>query len=392
VWIHGGAYIFGGGGMPLYDGTPLSKKGAVFVNLNYRLGQLGFFAHPALEKETPNGPTNFGLLDQIAALRWVQQNIASFGGDPANVTIMGQSAGAKSVLALFASPLARGLFQRGIAMSSYAIPDATRAKAIEAGVKVADALGLKGAEATAAELRAVPAEKFGQLKGQGLSNAPVPNAGDKVLPQSIQETFAAGKEAPVPLILGDTSDDASVVEAFGIKPAETIQKLRAAHIFVGPLYPGVRGDSELGRQVTRDVLFTMPVRWIADRHSKLAPSWRYYFDYTAVKERAKFPNGVPHGAEIVYPLNTGDIYEGTKNIFTNQDREFARRVSDYCFEFARTGKPTSKGGPDWPNDNGLRDKTMLFGETIEVQTNFMKPRLNILIGSMKILGAISNRK
>jgi para-nitrobenzyl esterase len=392
VWIHGGAYIFGAGGMTLYDGTPLAGKGAVVVNLNYRLAQLGFFAHPALEKENPNGPTNFGLLDQIAALRWVQQNIASFGGDPGNVTIVGQSAGAKSVLALLASPLARGLFQKAIAMSSYAIPDATRTKALEAGVKVADALGLKGAGATAAELRAVPAEKFGQLKGQGLSNAPVPISGDKVLPQSIQDTFAAGKEAPVPLILGDTSDDASVVKAFGIDPAETIQKLRASGIFVKPLYPGVRGDSELGRQVTRDLLFTMPVRWIADRHAKLASSWRYYFDYTAVKERAKFPDGVPHGAEIVYPLDTGDIYEGTKNVFTNEDREFARRVSDYWFEFARTGKPASKGSPEWPNDDGRQDKTMLFGQTLDVRTNFMKFRLNRFIGAMKLLGAISNRK
>ena len=123
VWIHGGAYIFGAGGMTIYDGTPLARKGAVVVNLNYRLGPLGFFAHPALEKENPGGPANFGLLDQIAALRWVQQNIASFGGDPSNVTIMGQSAGAKSVLALLASPLARGLFQKAIAMSSYALPD-----------------------------------------------------------------------------------------------------------------------------------------------------------------------------------------------------------------------------------------------------------------------------
>ena len=146
--------------MTIYDGTPLARKGAVVVNLNYRLGPLGFFAHPALEKENPGGPANFGLLDQIAALRWVQQNIASFGGDPSNVTIMGQSAGAKSVLALLASPLARGLFQKAIAMSSYALPDATRTKALEVGVKVADALGLKSAEATVTELRAVPAEKF----------------------------------------------------------------------------------------------------------------------------------------------------------------------------------------------------------------------------------------
>ena len=101
VWIHGGAYVFGAGGLPIYDGGPMAKKGAVFVSINYRLAQLGFFAHPALEKESPGGVTNFGLLDQIAALKWIKANIAAFGGDPGNVTIMGQSAGGKSVLALY---------------------------------------------------------------------------------------------------------------------------------------------------------------------------------------------------------------------------------------------------------------------------------------------------
>ena len=207
VWIHGGAYIFGSGSLPLYNGSPLATKGAVVVSLNYRLGQLGFFSHPALQKESPGGPMNFGLLDQITALKWVQQNIAQFGGDAGNVTIMGQSAGGKSVLALFASPLARGLFHKGIAQSSYVVPDATRAKALEVGAKVADALKLNGANATAAQLRAIEPERFAALKGQGLSNSPVPIRGDKVLPQSIQDAFAAGKEAPLPLIVGNTSDD-----------------------------------------------------------------------------------------------------------------------------------------------------------------------------------------
>jgi para-nitrobenzyl esterase len=392
VWIHGGAYIFGAGGLAIYDGARLSSKGAVVVNINYRLGQLGFFAHPALEKENPGGTTNFGLLDQIAALRWVQQNIAQFGGDPRNVTIFGQSAGSKSVLALFASPLAQGLFQKGIAMSPYAIPDTTRAKALEVGVRVADVVGLRGADATAAELRAVPAERFGQLQGQDVSNAPVPISGDNVLPQPIQEIFAAGKEAPLPLILGNTSDDASTVLSYGVDPATVIRKIRGAGILLTVLYPRVKGEKEIARQATRDLVFTMPVRWIADRHSKLAPSWRYYFDYTAVHERAKFPDGVPHGSEIVYALDTGDIYEGTKDLFTNEDREYARRVSDYWFEFARTGKPASKGSPAWPDDRAGQDMTMLFGETIVVQPNFMKARLNTFIGTLKILGSLLKRK
>jgi para-nitrobenzyl esterase len=389
VWIHGGAYVFGAGGLPGYDGTPLARKGAVAVNLNYRLGALGFFAHPALERETPGGPANFGLLDQIAALEWVQRNITAFGGDPGNVTIIGQSAGAKSVLALFSSPRARGLFHRGIAMSSYALPDATRAKAMEVGANVATAVGLRGAAATAAELRGVPAEMFGELRGRTLSNSPVPIVGDEVLPRSIVDTFAAGKEAPLPLILGNTSDDASVETAFGIDPAKLIQDLHGAGVFVKLLYPGVTDDSSLGRLLSRDAFFTMPVRRNADWHSALAPTWRYYFSYTAVRARATSPYGVTHGADIVYALDTGDISLATREIFTDPDRDYARTVSDYFFAFASTGRPSAPHGPAWPNHDARQDRTMNFAETMTVETNFMRERLNILIAASKGLEWLS---
>ena len=392
VWIHGGAFVFGSGGLSLYSGAPLAKKGAVVVTINYRLAQLGFFAHPALEKESPGGPANFGLLDQIEALKWVQQNIAQFGGDPKNVTIMGQSAGGKSVLALLASPLARGLFHKGVAQSSYIVPDATRTKAIAVGVKVADALGLPGATATAAQLRAIPAGNFGQLKEKGLSNAPVPIAGDKVLPQSIQATFAAGKEAPLPLIVGNTGDDVSVVAAFGIDPSAVLKRLGAAGFFVRLLYPGVNDNNELARQATRDLVFTMPARWVADRHAKRAPTWRYYFDYVAVKERARFPNGVGHGAEIAYFLNTVDIFEGTKDVVTPEDRALARRASDYLFEFAHSGEPASRQGPAWPSHSAGQDKTLVFGDPVAVQPNFMKARLNVFLGVSRIVDRILGRR
>lgn len=392
VWIHGGAYLFGSGAVSIYNGEPLANKGAVVVTINYRLMQLGFFAHPALEKETPGGPANFGLLDQIAALRWVQQNIGRFGGDPGNVTIFGQSAGAKSVLALFASPLAKGLFHKGIALSSYGVPDAQRAKALEVGAKVAVALGLDGVNATAEQLRAAPAERFSEIKGQGLSTAPVPVSGDEVLPQSIQATFAAGKEAALPLILGNTSDDTSVVAAFGIDPVAVLKRLGAAGFLVRVLYPGARDDTEVARQATRDIAFTMPVRWIADRHAKRAPVWRYYFDYTAVKERTKYANGVPHGGEVPYFLNTVDIFEGTRDIMTAEDREFARRASDYLFEFARTGKPAAGDSPAWPSHRAGQDRTLILGETITAQSNFMRTRLNILLGVTRIVDRILSRK
>jgi para-nitrobenzyl esterase len=390
-WIHGGAYIFGSGSLALYNGGPLAAKGAVVITINYRLAQLGFFAHPALEKESPGGPANFGLLDQIAALQWVQRNVAQFGGDPANVTIIGQSAGAKSVLALFASPLARGLFARGVALSSYAVPDVTRAKALDTGTKVATALGLPGADATAADLRAIPAEKFAQLNPQEFFTGPVPIAADPVLPQSVQDTFAAGREAPLPLILGSTSDDSSVVAAFGVDPAALLKRVRGAGLLAKVLYPGVKDDSQLGRQVARDLVFTMPARWIADRHSKLAPTWRYYFNYTAERQRTKFPDGVAHGGEIVYFLDTAGVDPNYSAIFTAQDREFAELVSEYLLQFARTGSPHAQGGPTWLPHNSRQDRTLLFADATSLQSNFMRPRLNFFITLIKLLGPFLSR-
>ena len=386
VWIYGGAFVQGSTRAPTYDGAPLAGRGAVVVTLNYRLGQLGFFAHPGLEREAPGGPMNFGLLDQVAALRWVRDNIAQFGGDPGNVTIFGESAGAKSVLALYASPMARGLFQRGIAQSNYMIPDATRAKALELGAKVTAAAGAGGAELTGAELRAIPAARLAQVKG--LSNAPVPIAGDAVLPRSIQQTFAARQEAPAPLIIGGNSDDISVAAAFGVDTAAVLQRLGAARILVRALYPGVRDEAELGRQAAREVVFTLPARWVADRHSRLAPTWRYYFDYTAVKARPAEPNGAPHGGEIPYTLDTVAMTPALASIATPEDHRFAAMVSGYWFEFARSGKPASPGGPEWTSHTALRDRTMIFADRTELRRNFMKPRLDAMKGAIGILGLL----
>ncbi|MGQ0456941.1 MAG: carboxylesterase/lipase family protein [Hyphomicrobium sp.] len=392
AWIHGGAFVIGSGALDNTDGAALAKKGAVVVSFNYRLRQFGFFSHPAISANNADTTANFGLLDQIAALKWVKRNIANFGGDPGNVTIFGESAGAKSVLAQFASPLSRGLFDKGVAESSYLIPDMTRAKAVEMSVKVADALGLPGARATAKQLRAVPAEKIAALEGQGLTSAPVPISGDKVLPRSIEAVFRAGDQKPLPLIVGSNSDDSSVATAFGVDPAEVIGKIAAAGFVVKLLYPGVDDERERARQATRDLIFTMAARWTADRHAKLAPVWRYYFDYTAEKLRPERQNGVPHADEIPYVFNTVDRDAVTKPIATDTDRAYAETVSDYWFNFAKSGTPSAKGGPVWPRDTRFLDRTMIFADPIEARPNFMKVRLDIMIGLTKIIGAVAKPK
>lgn len=382
VWIHGGGYVFGAGSLPVYDGTAMAKKGAVFVNLNYRLGALGFFAHPALDKGAGGGPYNFGLYDQVAALRWVKANVAQFGGNPDNVTIMGESAGGKSVLWHLASPLSRGLFHKGIAQSVYVLPDVKLEKARTVAAKVASAVGLNGADASLDDLRNVPPERFFAIADKEAALGPVGIVGDAMLPRSIAATFEAGAEARVPLIIGNTSDDGSVVTSFGLSPDEIMKNLGAAGFGLKLLYPGVSAD-KLPRQALRDILFTMNTRWIADRRARRASTWRFYFDYAAAKDRPNWPHGVPHGGEVIYFLDTPD------ESYAKRDRDYARKVSGYVFEFAKTGKPAFAGSPEWQDHKLLRDRTLVFGpKKIEQRRNFMKARLDVLKGVTKIADTV----
>jgi len=378
VWIHGGALVVGGGSVSLYDGAALARRGAVVVTFNYRLGQLGFFSHPALDREQPGGAVNFGLYDQIAALRWVQQNIARFGGDPKNVTIFGESAGGQSVLALFASPLARGLFHKGIAQSPYGLPSHPRAKAGEAGVQVATALGLDGAEATMAQLRAVPASKFPALQGAGLSLAPSFVIGDPALPTRIISVFSAGDEAPLPLVIGSNSDEATVVVEFGVDPAKTVERLGLGAVALKTLYPDSADDEELGRESMRDIVFTSFARRIAALHSRRAPTWRYYFSDVPVELRDKLP-GVGHGGEIAFVFGTADLCPCTQGTFNDADRAMSRRVGDYWVAFARTGVPSASGSPPWPRDTARDNELLELGDPVAVRKNFMESRVSVFI-------------
>lgn len=389
VWIHGGALVIGTSSLPIYDGSALAERGAVVVSLNYRLGPLGFFNHPALNKGNPDGPVNFGLYDQIAALNWVKENIAQFGGDLDNVTIFGESAGAQSVLALFASPLARGLFHKGVAQSSYSIPGHTRSDAEKVAAAVATAVGLDGANATLEELRAVPAEKFASMNGKATSLAPVFVTGDPAVPQPILNAFQNGTEAAVPLIIGSNSDEATVATAFGIDPAKLIDKLGLASIAVKALYPGVTDDGTLGRYVIRDLIFTSFARRMSELHSRTAPAGQYYFSYVPENLRDTEP-GVPHGGEIPFVFGTGDIEY--KDQFTDADRAISKAVGDYWFEFARSGTPTAEGQPDWLQTSRANDQTMEFGETIALQKNFMRTRLDVYIGLLNIVGRLLGRE
>lgn len=384
VWLHGGALIMGSGGVSVYDGAPLARRGAVVVTLNYRLGALGFFAHPALAGE--GGAINFGLLDQIAALRWVQRNIDRFGGDPGNVTIFGESAGAQSVLALFASPLARGLFHKGIAQSAYGIPSHDVAKARATAANIATALKLGGATATAAQLRSVPAEAFAGLVGKGESLAPSFVVGDRAMPQTILAAFRKGADAPLPLLIGSNSDDGSVALLFGLDPAAIVHKLGAARIAVKSLYPRELTDEQLGRQTVRDLVFGAFARRIAYLHSGRAPTWRYFFGYVAEGVRGTQVHGVPHSAGIAFTMGTLDACACLGAPVTAADRRVAQRTMQRWFDFALTGTPVPRDADEWPRDEPAAARVLEIGATDAVRIDFMKPRLNAFIGTLNVLG------
>ena len=387
VWIHGGALVYGSGNVALYDGGAYARRGAVVVTINYRMGALGFFSHPAIDGDDASAPVNYGLFDQIAALRWVRDNIAAFGGDPGNVTIFGESAGAQSVLALYASPRAKGLFHRGIAQSPYAIPSHTRARAREVSVQVAGAVGLDGAGATAAQLRSVPAARFFDLGDKGPSLAPSFIAGDAALPQPILDTFRKRKQAQLPLVIGSNSDEATVAAAFGVDPAKLVKNLRAGKFLLKTLYPGVGDDAELGRETMRDLVFTAYARQIAYLHSRSAPVWRYYFSHVQEGLQGKVP-GVGHGGEIPFVMDTREDCNCLAAHFTAADRDFARQVGEYWYAFALSGDPGVAGAPAWAQDSVRKAQLLEFGEQVVPRKDFMNARLNAFMLTTKAAGAL----
>ncbi|MCE9669036.1 carboxylesterase family protein [Myxococcus stipitatus] len=389
-WIHGGAFVLGAGHLPSYQGGPLAAKDVVLVTFNYRLGHLGFFAHPALERENPNGPVNFGLLDQIAALEWVNRNIAQFGGDPGNVTVMGESAGAKSVLALYASPLVKDkqYFRRGVALSSYVLNELPREEAVARGALFANDLGLTGDEVTMEQLRALPGDDF-WMRSPGTVISPSSVVGDPVLPRTIRAAFRDDQAAKLPLIVGNTSYDSSVAVAFGINPKDIIDRLGNLAGLVRPFYPDVTDDEALGRRVCTDFVFAVVPRLVGDHLSRHAPVYRCFFDYTAVRLRPEYPHGVPHGLDVPWFLFTEDICPPNGGKLEEEDRQFARRLQTHLLQFFRDGNPGSSEQLTWEPHVSTRDAALVLGEEVLLAQPYRKDLLGLAALAVG-LGLIDN--
>ena len=389
VWLHGGGFVMGASNLDPYRGRALASQGVVVVTLNYRLGHFGFFSHPALDAQYPAGGVinNFALLDNIAALQWIQRNIPAFGGDRDNVTLFGESSGARSVLSLCCSPLAEGLFHKGIVQSAYSLPDVPREQAQQIGQQVATHFGLPE-KASAEQLRALPADQFWPLQ-RPLALGPVPISGDAVLPKPMLNTFMAGKQHRVPLMIGSNSDEASVLDYFGVNAEAVLKQMRSknrlSYRLMKWLYD-LHDDALLGRAVARDMAFTVvPLLVAQSQHDIGMPAWRYWFDYVSENARDLYPHGTWHGNEIPYVFNTlPTLAPPADRAYTEQDKAFACDVSAYWVAFARDANEFSshlRGAVDWPVWRPSEDITLAFGDKHQPQLvlkrKFMRGRLRL---------------
>ena len=344
VWIHGGANVAGTGSM--YDGSAFARDGVVLVSINYRLGALGFFAHPALTKAAPAGEPlgDYALMDQIAALKWVRRNVAAFGGDPGNVTVFGESAGAMNIVALLGVPSAKGLFNKAIVESNIGWGTARPLAAAEtAGVALAQKTGL-GADATVEQLRGLSGEKLLAAGGQGGTIVD-----GRLVSESANRAIAGGRAVDVPLIIGSNSFEALLIA--GRKPAPTPDELW---------------------QFT-DGFAGAPARWIARQEAGGAPSWLYYFSYVREDARANSP-GAGHASEIPYAFGLTQMFGGPAA--SAQDKAMADLMHSCWVGFARTGKPACASGPAWPAYTAAGDQLMEFGAPSGVRQHFRKSELD----------------
>lgn len=353
VWIHGGGYINGSGTAALYDGTSLARRGVVVVTLNYRLGRLGFFDHPALAAERPAGEAagNYGVMDMIAALEWVRDHIAAFGGDAEQVTLFGESAGGVAVTQLMVAEPARGLFSKAIVQSGLGrqqgvaledVDDATSLRSTRArGAAWATGAGI---QQTAEALRAMPAERLLEPSPEFYGGDLIINDG-VVLKQDVETAFAAGAEAPVPLIIGTNSAEFWWMKPSDLTPYGEIDDALTPEEKAAFL-SGYGGQEGYDSFVLSDLVFNEPARHLARLHAQNGnPTFLYRFDVVSAAMNEPHA-GATHASERQYVFDTLSASPWATDA---RDQKAADVMSGYWLDFARAGDPNGGGRIRWPD-------------------------------------------
>ena len=383
VWIYGGGFVSGGSAVPIYDGEAMAKKGIIFVSINYRVGVFGFLAHPELTKESPDHASgNYGLLDQIAALKWVKRNIAAFGGDPDNVTIAGQSAGSMSVNCLVASPLARGLFGHAIAESGSllvsnnpAMSSAGLATAEQQGVKLAQTAGA----GTIGALRNTPAADLMKFPARF---APIVDG--YVLPEPVSKIFSEGKQNDVPIITGWNADEAFVSykskDAFA-KQIKDDYGADSDKFF--KYFPATTNEEATRSQIklSRDLIFAMSgYKWAKVQSARgKSPIYVYNFNRKVPATADYVKYGAFHTGEVAYVL---DDLKFLNRPWEPVDFDLATEMSAFWVNFITTGNPNGKGLPSWPVFNTDTSEAMIFDKTSGKETLPDKQELEFMLSEL----------
>ena len=382
VWIHGGAFVFGSGALHDFSGSSFTEKGVILVSMNYRLGRLGFFAFPALSREHPEEPKgNYAYMDQIAALEWVQRNIAAFGGDPKNVTIFGESAGGVSVHSLITIPQAKGLFQKAIIESGGGRDGVLTgrpmredgsdpyypASAETIGVNFARKHKIDGTDAAAlAKLRALTAAQVvdGGQESDGPGGPPTypgPILDGKLVVETAQSAYEAGRQARVPLIIGSNSAEVPA----GFVNADSKEKLLSLFGDMREEAAAVYdpdGNTEFAKLLTMvntDKVWAEPARFTANAFAaKGDPAFLYLFSYVSPSMQQMMRYGAAHASEIPYVFDNLIARDGSP--VAPKDQEVAKMMNSYWANFAKTGDPNGKGLPEWPAYDPKKNQILEF--------------------------------
>lgn len=388
LWIHGGSFKKGTGAWAKTEASRLARKGVVVVTINYRLGYLGRFAHPDLSRaQTGEMLANYGIMDQIEALRWVHQNIAAFGGAPGNITIFGYSAGAVSTNFLMATPASKGLFRRAIAQSSaVTLPKSRKLKTAEGaqpsleseGEQLAEKWGVAPGPGIGARLRALSTADILSVPYTPGSMNPVVDG--RLVVEDLGTTFREGRMHPVDYMAGVDSWESSLT-----KPLDSLPRAAVLKMFTTTLnLPNEGLNKTYGKQtplatVVDQVfadMFHASTHYLAKKHADAGHnSYLYWFTYLPELAAKELP-GVPHGGEVPYVFGNLDQRDRVGNPpITETDRKVSERVMDYWTRFAKTGNPNAPGLPTWPRYDQATDAWLIIDREVSARKDLLKERI-----------------